>query len=136
MAFSAHISSSHGRGVDEGMPLGDKQTVIFDNVFTNIGNAYSATNGMFTAPVSGSYAFFLSQMAPNHHGAVWLAIVKNGVVLDLAFAQGNNDSFDQGSSEVTTHLAAGDQVWVRQQAGDAIRTDSWTIFTGYLLQAD
>ena len=118
------------------MALSSHQTVVFDEVFTNIGNAYSSLSGMFTAPLAGSYAFFLSQMAPNSHDALWLAIVKNGVVLDEVYAQGSGDSFDQGSSLVSTDLAAGDKVWVRQHVGDAIRTGPWTVFTGYLLQAE
>ena len=135
MALSARISGSRD-SINDGQSLGFHKTLVFDEALTNIGSAYNTSNGIFTAPVSGSYAFFLSQMAPNGHNSLLLDITKNGVVLDEVFAEGRSDSFDQGSSQVTTHLATGDQVWVRQATGNAVRAGYWTIFTGYLLEAD
>jgi len=33
------------------------QTIVFDNVMTNIGNAYDSTTGVFTASTDGVYVF-------------------------------------------------------------------------------
>ena len=120
------------------MSLGQHQIVQFNQVITNIGNAYDAHSGIFTTPVAGSYAFFLSQMTPNQHSSLYLAIKKNGATtLDRVYSEGSNsENFDQGSGLVTTHLATGDRVWVQQVYGDAVRGSYWTIFSGFLVQAD
>ena len=38
--------------------------------------------------------------------------------------------------QVTAHLQAGQKVWVRQEEGTAVRGAWFTVFTGYLIQAD
>ena len=71
------------------------------------------------------------------HGAMSIAIAKNGSTLDAVYVEGVGDIYDQGSSQVTTHLAKGEQVWVRHGWGDHyVRGGLWTVFTGYLLQAE
>ena len=133
VAFSAIFSAD-----DElnGIPLSTLSTLPFDKTITNVGNAYNTNTGIFTAPVTGVYAFALNMMAPTGltHGYLSLAIMKQGAILDLVWAPATHAD-DQGSTDVTTHLTAGEQVWVRQQAGDAVRGSYWTVFTGYLLHA-
>ena len=133
MAFSARFTTGD---TNDGLALGPSSTLKFDNVVTNIGGAYDPVTGMFTAPLPGTYAFFVSTMAANGHDYLHLAIDQHGTDLALIFAESGNDSYDQGSSLVTTHLDKGQQVWVRQRHGDAVRGGPWTVFTGYLLQAD
>jgi hypothetical protein len=136
VAFSARFADSHDSSA-HGISLGSHQTLVFDDALTNVGSAYSTSTGIFTSPVAGTYAFFLTQMSPNAHGQIDLSIVRNGQVLDMVFLEGGRtDSDEQGSSLVTIHCAQGDQVWVRQEAGDAVRASYWTVFTGFLLHAD
>ena len=137
MAFSARLSGDQD-SPNDGASLGQHQIVQFNDAITNIGNAYDVHSGIFTAPAAGSYAFFLSQMTPNQHGYLELEINKNGVtILDRVYSEsGSNDWDDQGSTLVTTHLATGDRVWVQEVYGDAVRADYWTIFSGFLVQAD
>ena len=33
------------------------ENVVFDKVFTNVGNGYNSTTGVFTCPMAGTYAF-------------------------------------------------------------------------------
>lgn len=135
VAFTARISGSRDQSVDDGVHLSPHETIVFDDVVTSIGNAYNGHTGIFTAPYAGAYVFYLVQMAPNAHDDIFTAIVKNGADLDYVHAKGHS-IFMQGSSEITVHLEAGDQVWVRQDRGDAIRGTFWTAFTGFLLHAD
>lgn len=119
-----------------GLVLSHQQTLKFDDVITNIGNGYDSQTGLFTAPVSGVYAFFLSAMAVDNSGDLDLVIEKHVVLLDIVYAQGAAGFNDQGSSQVSTHLTAGEQVWVRQETGSRIRGGPWTVYTGYLVQPD
>lgn len=121
---------------DTGILLSTHSTLKFDDIITNIGNGYNPQTGIFTAPVGGVYGFFLTLMSVNQHPPTFLSINKHGVVLDEVFAEGSLDNYDQGSTQVTTHLQAGEQVWVRQESGNSVRGGSWTVFTSYLLQAD
>nr|KAG5692171.1 hypothetical protein BaRGS_008717 [Batillaria attramentaria] len=53
VAFTAKFKTSHVSG------LGSEQTLKFDNVMYNAGGGYDPVSGHFTAPSSGTYAFFL-----------------------------------------------------------------------------
>lgn len=119
-----------------GLPMGQNQILRFDLVVTNIGAGYNAHTGIFTAPVSGVYSIFLSIMATNDRGSIFVGIVKEGHFLELLWAEGRTDPQDQGSAQVTTHLSSGQRVWIQQHAGDAIRGAWFTLFTGFLVQAD
>ncbi|XP_025109413.1 complement C1q-like protein 3 [Pomacea canaliculata] len=121
---------------DKGIAMGPLQILKFDNVLTNMGAGYDETTGIFTAPVSGTYGFYLSVMAPNAHGYTRISIVKAGSILNGVFGEGKTDIYDQGSTQVTTHLQSGQKVWVQQYEGDAVRGSWYTIFTGFMIQAD
>nr|KAG5686619.1 hypothetical protein BaRGS_006293 [Batillaria attramentaria] len=123
------------RFTQDGITLGHHSTLKFDNVITNIGNGYNPQTGIFTAPVAGVYVFFLNMMSVNNHGHLHLAFDKHGTVLGYAFADGS-DVYDQGATEVTTRLDAGEKLWIRQEYGDAVRGVRYTAFSGVLVQAD
>nr|KAG5702287.1 hypothetical protein BaRGS_002954 [Batillaria attramentaria] len=53
----------------------------FDAISMNIGNAYTASNGMFQAPVSGVYLFHV-KLTPNPHGSIYAYLVKEGQNVD------------------------------------------------------
>ena len=59
--------------------------------------------GIFTAPVSGLYSFFLTQMTADSNPHLWLSIRIDGDVLDRIYTegQGQHDTHDQGASQVT-----------------------------------
>lgn len=133
MAFSARF---YRDDENNGIPLTSRQILKFDDVVTNIGGGYSSQTGIFTAPVTGVYAFFLNFMTTVKRRDVLLAIDQQGTTLDLVYAQGTADPHDQGSALVTTYMTAGQQLWVRQHVGDAIRGSWYTIFSGFLIDLD
>jgi len=53
IAFHARLASRI-KGTTSG------QTVVFNQVDTNLGGCYNATTGVFTAPVAGTYVFSLT----------------------------------------------------------------------------
>ncbi|KAL4231608.1 hypothetical protein ACF0H5_009188 [Mactra antiquata] len=80
-AFSASLTN-HLTG------LGNYQTIVFDNVFTNDLTGYSGLTGVFTAPMNGTYFFTATVMS---HSGKYLEteICLNVTVLDKAFTDYN-----------------------------------------------
>lgn len=118
--------------------VGNGATLRFDSVMQNLGDGYKPVTGLFTAPVSGLYVFSLHFMGSDTQQWTQLAITKNGyVMLDVDYTEGNGDLHDQSSGLATTHLAAGEQVWVKHYAGGtSIRGGLFTTFSGFLVHAD
>ncbi|XP_059210661.1 uncharacterized protein LOC131989452 [Centropristis striata] len=104
-------------------------SVIFNKVFTNIGNAYNKNTGIFTAPLNGLYHFTFMTFGYNKHmsGAI---LLKNGqhVVSTMDFP--STDSSDTTSNTVILQLNVGDTVNIKLWQGGKIHTG---VFTGFLL---
>ena len=66
---------------------GDK--VIFDNVTSNVGNAYDNVTGIFRVPHNGSYDLTLRNMG--NPGGIYTDIVRNEAKLCRAHGSGTND---------------------------------------------
>ena len=90
-------------------------TIVFNSVFTNIGNHYNSSTGLFTAPVAGRYYFHANIFGENNTSP-HVQITKNGVkqvwtlysgggygnvnlsgVIDLATSDTVNVLVDQGN---------------------------------------
>jgi hypothetical protein len=113
--------------------LGTNQAILFNNVLTNIGNAYHLHGGIFTTPVAGVYVFFVTIMS-NPSKVLSVAIVKNDSDICKAYGALNEGS---GSCLTTVHLAVGDDVWVKHTSyGDEIEGMNWSSFSGILIHAD
>ena len=50
VAFFVGLSENIG-------PISETAAVVFDRIVTNVGSAYDAKTGYFTAPVNGTYQF-------------------------------------------------------------------------------
>lgn len=117
--------------------VGVHATLKFDAVAFNQGGYYNAQSGIFTAPSSGLYVFFVSLMGSDNRPAIDIGVMKSGQLLDIAWAEGQSDLYDQGSCLTTTHLMAGEQVWVQHWDGEtSFRGAFFTTFSGFLLHAD
>lgn len=130
IAFSAALTQSNSENIG---PSTTEITLIYKNVFTNIGNAYDPITGIFTAPLKGAYMFRISVFGygPTPSGA---CIYKNGKKLVIAFA--NQPQRELNSSNgVVLILEVGDVVYVRLYPNTKIY-DSYNnhnTFSGYLL---
>ena len=87
--------------------LGPLQTLEYDKVITNIGNAYDPRHGHFTAPVKGIY--MLSATICDDDQLIRTEMVKNGVQLVAMYG----DTGLLASHTIMVSLEQNDMVWVR-----------------------
>ena len=132
VAFTASFSPVQDNNVGVG------GVIKFNHVITNIGGGYSAATGTFTAPVQGTYGFFLSIRSDDVHGWVDAVLQRKGQDLVHAAVQDPPaDEYDKGTAFVTLNLTAGDKVSARQHAGATyLEKYHFTTFSGLLLFAD
>ena len=115
--------------------LGANQNIAFDNVITNVGNAYNSHAGVFIAPVSGIYVFstfILSYRSSQSH----VEIRKNGsLVTRMSYRGENSNGHDTTGSTVTIQLSKGDDVAVVNGNPDKnVNGEHYSSITGFLLQ--
>ncbi|KAL4228791.1 Caprin member 2 [Mactra antiquata] len=118
--------------------LGLNQNVIFNEVETNIGNAYNSHHGVFLAPLAGTYVFHVTIFATSNE-ETWCKIVVNGNNKVDVYAYSNVGHSDTGSQSLVVHLNQGDDVAIQNgRAGDNVYGDynTWTTFSGFLLRSD
>jgi hypothetical protein len=123
--------------VTDATHLGHQQPIIFNTTLTNIGNAYNRHDGMFTAPVAGTYQFVLSIMA-TFGGEVQTELALNGQRIIMTFSHGSSGRNDQGCNAAILSLNSGDTVWVRTHSPSTngiVYGNHFTTFSGHLLRA-
>ena len=96
--------------VTHAVSLSDYETVEYDKVFTNVGNAYDSRHGHFTSPVKGVYliSFTLMDMIS---GGMEIEMVRNGV--RVAYGQVGYNNHLMGTQVSIVMLEKGDMVWIR-----------------------
>ncbi len=121
----AFFARGHGVKVNRGA------TVVFPSVEVNHGNGYSATTGLFTAPLEGIYVFHLFYET-NFIEDSKLGVAVNGRVVCMGNAQGN---YAQGTCSAIVRLRHGDVVNVLAVESSTL-TDSGARhgFSGFLLE--
>lgn len=109
--------------------LGSSQTVIFDDVITNIGNAYDHLTGLFTAPYDGVYFFASSFLKPGDGPSLHLEMMKNEASISKGHAAAGNNA------SAIVSLKLGDVIKIRHFEGTSTETihGDWSFFTGYLV---
>eukprot|EP00105_Crassostrea_gigas_P032547 XP_011455588.1 PREDICTED: complement C1q tumor necrosis factor-related protein 3 [Crassostrea gigas] len=110
------------------------ETVVFDKVSLNEGNAYSTATGKFTAPLDGIYSFTWTTLtqAPNFF---LTEIVRNGkpIAYNHNDARGiGSDGHPMSSSHANIKMKKGDKVWIRvnRNPGQYIQGGNWCNFSG------
>ena len=87
--------------------LGLHQNIVFEDVVTNIGNAYNNHHGVFIAPVSGLYLITTSLLSsPNIE--VWAEVVANGTVIARLDARGTDGRHGNGAQTMIISLKKGE----------------------------
>ncbi|KAK3084294.1 hypothetical protein FSP39_011172 [Pinctada imbricata] len=93
-----------------------QQTIIFDVLKTNIGNAYSSSTGTFTARYNGLYHFSWT-IYVYCRGYVYTEILRNDEVYGNSLANSEEICDDHSSSNnVIIELEQGDVVFIRTNA--------------------
>uniref|UniRef100_K1PZ52 Heavy metal-binding protein HIP n=1 Tax=Magallana gigas TaxID=29159 RepID=K1PZ52_MAGGI len=111
--------------------LKNQETVIFDKVSLNEGNAYDNSSGIFTAPLDGIYSFTWTVLTK--YGKYFLTeIVLNGkkVVSNHTDGRGH-DGNPMSTSHANIKMKKGDKVWIRTLGTDGLfAIANWCFFSG------
>uniref|UniRef100_A0A3B3DKU2 C1q domain-containing protein n=2 Tax=Oryzias melastigma TaxID=30732 RepID=A0A3B3DKU2_ORYME len=133
VAFSAALRDS-GSG-DIG-PFTTATPLKYKKIFSNYGDCYNPSTGIFTATVSGVYFFRFSMfnnLSPTPNSVVCLK--KNNERLTSVWDVNGSDSNDMGSNAAVISLKVGDNVYVELQANRLVFDDAgnYNTFSGFLL---
>lgn len=115
--------------------VGELQTIHFDAVLLNEGNAFLTHSSIFVAPVSGLFVFSASVSASGIK-EVQASIMKNSESVSRVYSY-EPERTDQGSVTSTLVLEAGDEVYVRcdYPPDTYVHGNGFTSFTGFLIVA-
>ncbi|XP_071136743.1 complement C1q tumor necrosis factor-related protein 3-like [Mytilus edulis] len=99
--FSAYRTSSQ--------PLSSGAKVVFYQVWTNVGNGYEPSTGVFTAPYVGLY-HLTAVVASENNKSLFLKLYHNGNKTPGSWLTG--DGCKTGSFDVVLNLQKGDRVYI------------------------
>uniref|UniRef100_K1S4X2 Uncharacterized protein n=1 Tax=Magallana gigas TaxID=29159 RepID=K1S4X2_MAGGI len=106
--------------------------LVFPVVIYSEGTGYNPSTGIFTAPIAGTYVFYVSVQSA-HQKNIHLDIVLNGSAKVRALAwynSGSSISIEQtGTNLVILHLQTGDRVWAKRAGGTGYYSDGAHITT-------
>ncbi|XP_054477793.1 uncharacterized protein LOC129109700 [Anoplopoma fimbria] len=111
------------------------RTLIYRDVLTNVGQAYSSETGEFTAPVRGVYYVRFTANAPTNF-PMSSVLYKNGAEVQLiAHEQPSGEGSDTASNGAALLLETGDTLkmvlWMNTQIWD--NSNHHSTFSGFLL---
>ncbi|KAL4217942.1 biological adhesion [Mactra antiquata] len=116
--------------------IGVNQNIVFDKVYTNVGNAYNVYSGDFRAPVSGLYVFSTTLLAYASHTTQY-HIVKNGSQVGNLYLHGSGSPHMTDSLTIVLYLNVGDDVAIKNlYADESLNGYEYCTFSGFLLQRD
>ncbi|XP_053388513.1 complement C1q-like protein 2 [Mercenaria mercenaria] len=96
---------------------------------------YNPVDGIFTAPVTGTYVFFWLNTNKDR-SFMNTELVKNAVVFGKSMSDSyNHDDYAASSNTAVLHVKEGEEVWVRCGTWHSavIAGDFYSTFSGWLL---
>ncbi|XP_033739194.1 complement C1q-like protein 3 [Pecten maximus] len=129
IGFTARLNQNVGH-------LNDRQAIVFDQVLTNVGQAYDPTTGMFMCPYSGLYEFAATIVSDGDNKNLDAEIVQEGS--RVARLHSTIYGYDQGTQVAIVGCAEGQHVWVRHfgSADTAVLPAGYSTFAGHLIHVD
>lgn len=125
IAFFVGLSENIG-------PVTEHTDIKFDNVVTNIGNAYEKATGRFTAPVNGTYQFNVIVSAQGRQKAAAM-ILKNGGMIATVWAE-SIPYWATASNIVVLSMEKGDQLWLMLiNRASYLHGYMYTTFSGFII---
>lgn len=113
----------------------NQETIVFDKVLLNEGNAYNEKTGKFTATVDGVYSFNWSILSLS--GKFFISeIVHDSALIayDYCDGRGRNSGYVMTSNQANIKLKKGDKVWIRTHGKDGYAHGvNWCKFSGFKL---
>ncbi|VDI65294.1 Hypothetical predicted protein [Mytilus galloprovincialis] len=124
IAFSAYRSSS------QSLTSGTK--VLFSQVWTNVGNGYEPSTGIFTAPRTGLYHITAVVMSPSGRN-LSLRLYRNKSMLSGSYLNGRD--YNTGTFDVILSLQKRDEVYIAGYGSYTIYSDSGKhiTFSGHII---
>lgn len=117
--------------------IGSGSIIAFPVVINNEGGGYNPGTGVFTAPRSGQYVFFVSAQGYGSN-TLYVSIVHNGGAKVMTMSDGGRagkDFYDSGTNLAALNLQKGDTVWSKCQSGSSFYSEGIpiTTFSGFLI---
>ncbi|XP_056138910.1 complement C1q and tumor necrosis factor-related protein 9 [Lampris incognitus] len=109
--------------------------VIFSNLLYNLQGHYDPTQGIYTAPVNGTYVF-------SYHLTVFERVLKVGLFHNFVPVVKTTEPAELGTAthQVVLHLARSDRVWLQVKDattnGMYVSNEASSTFSGFLLHPD
>ncbi|XP_053180637.1 complement C1q-like protein 2 isoform X6 [Scomber japonicus] len=130
VAFSLGLTDAGRIG-----PFNTDITLKFSKVFTNFGQAYSPTTGLFTAPVRGVYYFSFNIMDQRKNVWTGVYLYHNDKRLLLNDDYNDEHANNRISNSLALQLEKGDLVYMVLPAHRSVFDDAndHTTFNGFLL---
>ncbi|XP_030249586.1 complement C1q-like protein 4 [Sparus aurata] len=109
--------------------------LVYRDVLTNVGGAYNAETGVFTAPVRGVYYIRFTANGPTNFPLSAVLYKNNAEIQLIAHEQPSGEGSDTASNGAALLLEAGDrlalQLWHNTQIWD--NSNHHSTFSGFLL---
>ncbi|XP_051973745.1 cerebellin 17 [Xyrauchen texanus] len=130
VAFSADLGIRGNVG-----PHNTEITLKFNNVFTNIGDNYNPTTGIFTASIKGVYYFRFTVCGTKSSMSMGGFLYKNDMKIVSVGQWRNHDQHRYASNAAVLQLEVGDVVLMKLLPGYTIydSPDNLSSFSGFLI---
>ncbi|KAL4237436.1 hypothetical protein ACF0H5_002153 [Mactra antiquata] len=132
IGFTAEASAMNLHYLDE------NQTIKFDRVVSNIGNAYHPHTGIFGVPNSGVFVFSVTATSSLNKEVTLQLMVDGRPIFNINLDSRDKRWNNSATKTYVLQLSAGSDVWVAMSdwhGNDDIHGNMLTSFTGFLLQS-